>query len=162
MPDRFTEGARSAINHAWEEARRFHHRFVDTEHLLLGLIRDGTTPTVVALERLGVPLVTVKDDLERVLTSDLPAPLEPGFTLRAKRVFALAAEEARELGHYRIGAEDVLLGMMREGESIAARILGEFIAGPFSRVHSGTVELLARTRWPGGYVSLAAAYPWRG
>src|SRR5262245_48179871 len=148
MPERFTVGARSAIRQACAEAERFEHRFVDTEHLLLGLISDGGAPAVVALTRLGVPLKTVRDDLERVLGADLPDHVEDGFTDRTRRVLTLAAEEARELGHRQIGVEDLLLGILKDGQSTAARILAEFLAGPRSRIPVATLDLLARSpRW---------------
>jgi len=151
MPERFTVGARSAIRQACAEAERFEHRFVDTEHLLLGLISDGGAPAVVTLTRLGVPLETVRDDLERVLAADLPDHVEEGFTDRARRVLALAAEEARELGHRQIGIEDLFLGILRDGETAAARILAEFLGGPRSRIPVGILDLLARSpRWLAG------------
>jgi len=145
MPDQFTAGARQAIQHACLEARRFRHRCVDIEHLALGLIADGTAPAVIMLGRLGVPLPTVRNDLERVLTAQA-GPSEAGFSAGARRVFALAAQEAQELGHQRIGVEDVLLGVMRDGQSTAARIFGEFLGGPRSRVSAPLGELLIRGR----------------
>src|SRR5262245_2862737 len=148
MPERFTVGARSAIRQACAEAERFEHRFIDTEHLLLGLLSDGGAPAVVTLTRLGVPLQTVRDDLERVLGADLPDHVDEGFTDRARRVLALAAEEARELGHRQIGVEDLLLGILRDGETTAARILAEFLGGPRSRVPVAILDVLARSpRW---------------
>jgi ATP-dependent Clp protease ATP-binding subunit ClpC len=159
MPDQFTAGARQAIQRACLEARRFRHRCVDVEHLALGMIADGTAPAVILLGHLGVPLLTVRDDLERVLTAR-GGPAESGFTAGARRVFALAAQEARELGHRRIGIEDVLLGVMRDGQSMAARILGEFLGGPRSRIPAPLVDLLTRSRrWspPGASVATASA-----
>ena len=151
MRERFTVGARSAIRQACAEAERFEHRFVDTEHLLLGLISEGEAPAVVTLTRLGVPLETVRDDLERVLAADLPDHVEEGFTDRARRVLALAAEEARELGHRQIGIEDLFLGILRDGETAAARILAEFLGGPRSRIPVAILDLLARSpRWLAG------------
>jgi ATP-dependent Clp protease ATP-binding subunit ClpC len=157
MPDQFTASARQAIHRACLEARRFRHRCVDVEHLALGVIADGTAPAVIMLGRLGVPLPTVRDDLERVLTAQ-PDPSESGFSTGVRRVFALAALEARELGHQRIGVEDVLLGVMRDGHSMAARILGEFLGGPRSRIPAPLTELLTRgRRWSPSQASVAAA-----
>ena len=125
MFERFTERARRVIILAREEAGRFRHDFVGTEHILLGLIRDGEGIATAVLQRLGLRLETVKAEVERALAG-FPKTLTFGevpFTPQAKRVLELSIEEARQLGHNYIGTEHLLLGLMKEGQSIAAKIL---------------------------------------
>ena len=125
MFERFTERARRVIILAREEAGRFRHDFVGTEHVLLGLIRDGEGIATAVLQRLGLRLETVKAEVERALAG-FPKTLTFGevpFTPQAKRVLELSIEEARQLGHNYIGTEHLLLGLMKEGQSIAAKIL---------------------------------------
>jgi len=115
--ERFTERARRVIILAREEAGRFRHDFVGTEHVLLGLIRDGEGIATAVLQRLGLRLETVKAEVERALAG-FPKTLTFGevpFTPQAKRVLELSIEEARQLGHNYIGTEHLLLGLMKEG-----------------------------------------------
>ena len=115
MFERFTERARRVIILAREEAGRFRHDFVGTEHILLGLIRDGEGIATAVLQRLGLRLETVKAEVERALAG-FPKTLTFGevpFTPQAKRVLELSIEEARQLGHNYIGTEHILLGLIR-------------------------------------------------
>ena len=116
MFERFTERARRVIILAREEAGRFRHDFVGTEHILLGLIRDGEGIATAVLQRLGLRLETVKAEVERALAG-FPKTLTFGevpFTPQAKRVLELSIEEARQLGHNYIGTEHLLLGLMQK------------------------------------------------
>ncbi|OGX31887.1 MAG: hypothetical protein A3G37_04245 [Omnitrophica WOR_2 bacterium RIFCSPLOWO2_12_FULL_46_30] len=125
MFNRFTERARKVIILAKEEARRFNHDYIGTEHILLGLIREGEGVAAAVLEKMGLDLQTIRLEVEKVvqpgpttqILGDIP------FTPRAKKALELAAEEARALGHNYIGTEHILLGLIREGESVASQVL---------------------------------------
>src|SRR5437588_582594 len=127
MPDRFdkfTERARKVLQLAQEEAQRFNHNYIGTEHLLLGLVREGEGVAAKVLANLGVDLNKVRSAVEfiigrgeRTVTGDI------GLTPRAKKVIELSVEEARRLNHNYIGTEHLLLGLVREGEGIAAGVL---------------------------------------
>ncbi len=125
MYQRFTERAQRALLLAQEEAKRLQYNFVGTEHLLLGLIREGDGIAAKALLSLGVSLDKVRAEVEKVIgRGTTPAEGDIGLTPRAKKVvLELAAEEARHLGHNYIGTEHILLGLIREGEGVAARVL---------------------------------------
>ncbi|HWN90830.1 MAG TPA: ATP-dependent Clp protease ATP-binding subunit, partial [Verrucomicrobiae bacterium] len=149
MFERFTERARRVIILAREEAGRFRHDFVGTEHILLGLIRDGEGIATAVLQRLGLRLETVKAEVERALAG-FPKTLTFGevpFTPQAKRVLELSIEEARQLGHNYIGTEHLLLGLMKEGQSIAAKIL-ESLGARLDEVRQKTVALLGDQYYP--------------
>ena len=125
MFNRFTERARKVIILAKEEARRFNHDYIGTEHILLGLIREGEGVAAAVLQKMGMDLETIRLEVEKFvqpgpttqILGDIP------FTPRAKKALELAAEEARELGHNYIGTEHILLGLIREGESVASQVL---------------------------------------
>ena len=125
MFNRFTERARKVLVLAKEEARRFNHDYIGTEHILLGLIREGEGVACAVLQNLGIDLNRLRRELERLISpggitmvrGDLP------FTPRAKKALELAAEEARNLGHNYIGTEHILLGLLREEEGLAAQVL---------------------------------------
>jgi ATP-dependent Clp protease ATP-binding subunit ClpC len=131
MFERFTERARRSMVLAQEEARLLGHNFIGTEHLLLGLVHEGEGVGAVALDRLGVSLEAVRAKVEQ--TMGAPGLLDggtgsggsPPFTPRSKKVLELALREALQLGHNYIGTEHVLLGIVREGEGVAARVLVE-------------------------------------
>ncbi len=149
MFERFTERARRVIILAREEAGRFRHDFVGTEHILLGLIRDGEGIATAVLQRLGLKLETVKSEVERALAG-FPKTLTFGevpFTPQAKRVLELSIEEARQLGHNYIGTEHLLLGLMKEGQSIAAKIL-ESLGARLDEVRQETLALLGDQYYP--------------
>jgi len=145
--ERFTEGARQVIILAREEAGRFRHDFVGTEHVLLALIRDGEGIATAVLHRLGLRLEAIKAELERAL-AEFPNTLAFGevpFTPQAKRILELSIEEARQLGLNYIGTEHLLLGLMKEGQSIAAKIL-ESLGARLDEVRRETLVLLGDQR----------------
>jgi ATP-dependent Clp protease ATP-binding subunit ClpA len=122
--ERFTERARQVVVLAQEEARRLGHDYIGTEHLLLGLLREQEGLAVRVLESLDVTVEEVRTQVERVVgPGDEVATGEIPFTPRAKKVLELALREALSLGHEYIGAEHILLGLVRENEGVAARIL---------------------------------------
>jgi len=125
MFDKFTDRARKIIALAQKEAERFRHDYIGTEHLLLGLVKEGSGVAVTALNNLSVDVEKVRREVEKlVVTSDKSAPNGPlPFTPQAKRVLELAAEEARALGHPYIGTEHILLGLLSEQDSVAAQVL---------------------------------------
>src|SRR5438045_2283289 len=122
--DKFTERARKVLQLAQEEAKRFNHNYIGTEHILLGLVREGDGVAARVLNNLGLDLHKVGSAVEFVIgRGERPEMGEIGLTPRAKRVIELAVEEARRLNHHYIGTEHLLLGLLREGEGIAAGIL---------------------------------------
>ncbi|MEK7878350.1 MAG: ATP-dependent Clp protease ATP-binding subunit [candidate division NC10 bacterium] len=149
MFERFTERARRVIILAREEAGRFRHDFVGTEHILLGLIRDGEGIATAVLQRLGLRLETVKAEVERALAGFQKTLTfgEVPFTPQAKRVLELSIEEARQLGHNYIGTEHLLIGVMKEGQSIAAKIL-ESLGARLDEVRQETLALLGDQYYP--------------
>jgi DNA-binding NtrC family response regulator len=143
--ERFTERAQRVVILAREEAGRFRHDFVGTEHVLLGLLREGEGIATAALQRLGVRPETVKAEVERALAG-FPETLTFGglpFTPQAKRILELSIEEARQLGHKCIDTEHLLLGLMKEGRSIAAKIL-ESLGARLDEVRRETLALHQR------------------
>ncbi len=122
--DKFTERARRVLTLAQEEALRFNHNYIGTEHLLLGLVREGDGVAAKVLANLGVELNKVRSAVEFIIgRGDRAVTGEIGLTPRAKKVIELAVDEARRLGHHYIGTEHLLLGLVREGEGIAAGVL---------------------------------------
>jgi excisionase family DNA binding protein len=122
--DRFTNRARHVLALAQEEAIRFRHNYIGTEHLLLGLVREGDGVACKVLMSLGVELDRVRSGVEFIIgRGDRPAVGEIGLTPRAKKVIKLAMDEARRLDHHYIGTEHLLLGLLREGEGIAVGVL---------------------------------------
>src|SRR4051794_32891225 len=124
MWQRFTERARRVVFFAQEEAARLGENYVGTEHLLLGLVRENDSVAARILDRLGVPLQRIRSDIERQVTrghGNLGQDMQ--LTPRAKRVIDLAYEEARQLNNNYIGTEHLLLGLIREGDGLAARVL---------------------------------------
>src|SRR5437868_4989418 len=119
--DKFTDRARKVLTLAQDEAQRFNHNYIGTEHLLLGLVREGEGVAARVLENMNVELAKVRTAVEFIIgRGDRPVVGEVGLTPRAKRVIELAIDEARRLGHNYIGTEHLLLGLVREGEGIAA------------------------------------------
>jgi ATP-dependent Clp protease ATP-binding subunit ClpC len=124
MFERFTEKAIKVIMLAQEESRRLGHNFVGTEQILLGLIGEGTGVGPRALKTLGVTLKDARVEVEKIIGRGSGfVAVEIPFTPRAKRVLELSLEEARQLGHNYIGTEHLLLGLIREGEGVASRVL---------------------------------------
>jgi ATP-dependent Clp protease ATP-binding subunit ClpC len=129
MFERFTERARQVVVLAQEEARTLGHNFIGTEHLLLGLLREEEGLAARVLESLDITLEEVRAQVARIVGSDeVSASGQIPFTPRAKKVLELALREALALGHNYIGTEHVLLGLARENEGVAARILLDFDA----------------------------------
>jgi len=122
--DKFTERARKVLTLAQEEAQRFNHNYIGTEHLLLGLVREGDGVAARVLSNMGVQLPKVRSAVEFIIGRGEQAPTgDIGLTPRAKKVIELAVDEARRLNHHYIGTEHLLLGLVREGEGIAAGVL---------------------------------------
>ena len=121
----FTPRAQQALAFARKEADRFNHNFVGTEHLLLGLIRLGQGVAVIVLQRLGVELDTVRSEVKKQVGTgpDRTIPYHIPYTPRVKMVLALAAREAKAQNHTYVGTEHLLLGLLREGDGVAARVL---------------------------------------
>jgi ATP-dependent Clp protease ATP-binding subunit ClpC len=164
MLDKFTARARKSILLAREEASRLNHEYVGTEHLLLGLMREGEGVAAAVLRKLGLTLETVRKEVERIIPQgsgaqpfgDIP------FTARAKKVLELALEETEQLGHNYVGTEHLLLGLIREGEGVAARVLIALdvslervrqetlmiLGSNAERTHAGTAPAKSKTGTP--------------
>ncbi len=125
MFNRFTERARKVLVLAKEEARRFNHDYIGTEHILLGLIREGEGVACAVLQNLGIDLERLRIEIEKLISPGSSASVlgDIPFTPRAKKALELAAEEAHNLGHNYIGTEHILLGLIREGEGLASQVL---------------------------------------
>jgi len=142
MFERFTERARRVIILAQEEAKRLNHSAVGTEHILLGIIREGEGVASKVLESLNISPDRVRAEIESAIGRGERTPYEEvAFTPRAKKVLELALDEARRLGHNYIGTEHLLLGLIREGEGVAARVL-EAMGADLERVRAQVVYLL--------------------
>jgi len=143
--DKFTERARRVLTLAQEEAQRFNHNYIGTEHLLLGLVREGEGVAAKVLANLGVELSKVRSAVEFIIgRGDRAVIGEIGLTPRAKKVIELAVDEARRLNHHYIGTEHLLLGLVREGEGIAASVL-ESLGVNLERVRAETTRILAQS-----------------
>ena len=155
--DKFTDRARKVLTLAQDEAQRFNHNYIGTEHLLLGLVREGEGVAARVLENMNVELPKVRTAVEFIIgRGDRPVVGEVGLTPRAKRVIELAIDEARRLGHNYIGTEHLLLGLVREGEGIAAGVLESPGRQPGQgppRGHPGPVAELVRRPDAGGQAS---------
>ena len=144
--DKFTDGARQALRLAQEEAQRFQHDSIDTEHLLLGLLREGEGVAANVLNSLGVELNKVRDAVEFLIGhGDSVVHGEIGLTPRAKKVIGLAVDEARRLNHHAIGTEHLLLGLVREGEGLAVGVL-ESLGVPLEQVRTETMKMLKQQK----------------
>jgi ATP-dependent Clp protease ATP-binding subunit ClpC len=144
--DKFTERARKVLTLAQEEATRFNHNYIGTEHLLLGLVREGEGVAAKVLSNLGVELNRVRSAVEFIIgRGDRPTVGEIGLTPRAKKVIELAVDEARRLGHHYIGTEHLLLGLVREGEGIAAGVL-ESLGVNLEKVRTQTIQVLSQSQ----------------
>ncbi len=146
MFDRFTERVRKVIQLAREEAARFNHDYIGTEHLLLGLVKEGEGIASAALANLGVDLRTLRLEVEKLVEQG-PATVSEGdipFNPQAKKVLELSVEEARKFGHNYIGTEHLLLGLIKEGEGIAAHVLDNMKVD-VEKVQREVVKLLGGT-----------------
>src|SRR5205085_1735966 len=140
--DKFTERARKVLQLAQEEAQRFNHNYIGTEHLLLGLVREGEGVAAKVLGNLGVELNKVRSAVEFIIgRGDRTVAGDIGLTPRAKKVIELSVDEARRLNHHYIGTEHLLLGLVREGEGIAAGVL-ESLGVSLDKVRSQVIYVL--------------------
>jgi ATP-dependent Clp protease ATP-binding subunit ClpA len=148
--ERFTDRARRVVVLAQEEARLLKHNYVGTEHILLGLIHEGEGVAAKALESLGISLEAVRAQVEEIIGQGQSAPTgHIPFTPRAKKVLELSLREAKQLGHNYIGTEHILLGLIREGEGVAAQVLVN-LGASLDRVRQQVIQLL--TGYTGGEV----------
>ncbi len=140
--DKFTERARKVLNLAQEEAHRFNHNYIGTEHILLGLVREGEGVAARVLGNLGVELHKVRSAVEFIIGRGEKMVLgDIGLTPHAKKVVELAIDEAQRLNHHYIGTEHILLGLVREGEGIAAGVL-ESMGVSLAKVRSEVMRVL--------------------
>jgi ATP-dependent Clp protease ATP-binding subunit ClpA len=156
MFERFTDRARRVVVLAQEEARLLNHNYIGTEHLLLGMAHEGQGVAAAALESLGISLEAVRAQVEEIIGQGQRAPSgHIPFTPRAKKVLELSLRESKQLGHNYIGTEHILLGLIREGEGVAAQVLirlGADLSRARGQVigllsgHAGAEEAGARTR----------------
>jgi ATP-dependent Clp protease ATP-binding subunit ClpC len=149
--ERFTDRARRVLVLAQEEARLLNHNFLGTEHILLGLIHEGEGIAAKALESLGISLEAVREKVEETIRpAGSSTTGSPPFTPRAKKVLELSLREALQLGHNYIGTEHMLLGLVREGEGVAAQVLVS-LGADLSRVRQQVIQLLSGYQsGPGG------------
>ena len=158
MFERFTDRARRVVVLAQEEARMLNHNYIGTEHILLGLIHEGEGVAAKALESLGISLEAVRQQVEEIIGQGQQAPSgHIPFTPRAKKVLELSLREALQLGHNYIGTEHILLGLIREGEGVAAQVLVR-LGADLNRVRQQVIQLLHDYQ---GKESAAGA-TWRG
>ncbi len=143
MFERFTDRARRVVVLAQEEARLLSHSYIGTEHILLGLIHEGEGVAAKALESLGISLEAVRNQVEEIIGQGGTSPSgHIPFTPRAKKVLELSLREALQLGHNYIGTEHILLGLIREGEGVAAQVLVK-LGADLSRVRQQVIQLLS-------------------
>ena len=143
MFERFTDRARRVVVLAQEEARMLNHNYIGTEHILLGLIQEGEGVAAKALESMGISLDGVREQVQEIIGQGRQAPSgHIPFTPRAKKVLELALREALQLGHNYIGTEHILLGLIREGEGVAAQVLVK-LGADLGRVRQQVIHLLS-------------------
>src|SRR6187455_1874202 len=143
MFERFTDRARRVVVLAQEEARMLNHNYIGTEHILLGLIHEGEGVAAKALESLGISLEAVRQKVEEIIGHGQQSPSgHIPFTPRAKKVLELSLREALQLGHNYIGTEHILLGLIREGEGVAAQVLVK-LGADLNRVRQQVIQLLS-------------------
>jgi ATP-dependent Clp protease ATP-binding subunit ClpA len=142
MFERFTDRSRRIVVLAQEEARRLDHNWIGTEHILLGLIKEGDGVAARALESIGISLDAVRQKVEEIIGRGQQAPSEHiPFTPRAKKVLELSLREALQLGDNYIGTEHILLGLVREGDGVAAQVLVT-LGADLNRVHQEVIRLV--------------------
>ncbi|GAA4605207.1 ATP-dependent Clp protease ATP-binding subunit ClpC [Actinoplanes octamycinicus] len=158
--ERFTDRARRVVVLAQEEARMLNHNYIGTEHLLLGLIHEGEGVAAKALESLGISLQGVRQQVEEIIGQGQQSPSgHIPFTPRAKKVLELSLREALQLGHNYIGTEHILLGLIREGEGVAAQVLVK-LGADTGRVRQQVIQLVAgHTETPAASTSSEAGTP---
>ena len=150
MFERFTDRARRVVVLAQEEARMLNHNYIGTEHILLGLIHEGEGVAAKALESMNISLQAVRDQVQDIIGKGQTAPAgHIPFTPRAKKVLELSLREALQLGHNYIGTEHILLGLIREGEGVAAQVLQK-LGADLNRVRQQVIQLLSGYAGEGG------------
>ena len=143
MFERFTDRARRVVVLAQEEARMLNHNYIGTEHILLGLIHEGEGLAAKALENLDISLVAVREQVQEIIGQGQQAPTgHIPFTPRAKKVLEYSLREGLQLGHTYIGTEHILLGLIREGEGVAAQVLVK-LGADLNRVRQQVIQLLS-------------------
>jgi hypothetical protein len=141
--ERFTDRARRVVVLAQEEARLLNHNYIGTEHILLGLLNEGEGIAAKALESLGISLSAVREQVVEIIGQGQQAPTgHIPFTPRAKKVLELSLREALQLGHNYIGTEHILLGLIREGEGVAAQVLQK-LGAELQKVRQTVIQLLS-------------------
>ena len=150
--DRFNDRAKRVLALAQDEAIRFNHNYIGTEHLLLGLVREGEGVAARVLDSLGVELSKVRTAVEFIIGrgDSTTSPSEITLSPRTKKVIELAIDEARKLGHGRVGTEHLLLGLLREGDGTAARVLTSLGANldEARELVTQVLDEQRRKRWP--------------
>jgi ATP-dependent Clp protease ATP-binding subunit ClpC len=142
MFERFTDRSRRVLVLAQEEARDLNHAFIGTEHILLGLIREGDGVAAKTLDVLGATYDVVREKVKAATgLNPNPSPGSPPFTLRAKKVLELSLREALQLGHSYIGTEHILLGLVRQGDGVAGQVLND-LGVELSRVRTQVFEMM--------------------
>ncbi|MFV0374429.1 Clp protease N-terminal domain-containing protein, partial [Microbacterium sp.] len=143
MFERFTDRARRVVVLAQEEAKMLNHNYIGTEHILLGLIHEGEGVAAKALESLGISLDAVREQVQDIIGQGQQQPTgHIPFTPRAKKVLELSLREALQLGHNYIGTEHILLGLIREGEGVAAQVLVK-LGADLNKVRQQVIQLLS-------------------
>jgi len=164
MFERFTDRARRVVVLAQEEARMLNHNYIGTEHILLGLIHEGEGVAAKALESLGISLEAARQQVEEIIGQGQQAPSgHIPFTPRAKRILELSLREALQLGHNYIGTEHILLGIVCEGEGVAAQVLVR-LGADSNRVRRQVIEQSSSTGLEATLMEARAsriASPWR-
>ena len=157
--DGFTDRARLVVVLAEQEARMLNHNYIGTEHILLGLTHDGEGVAAQALESLGISLPLVRQQVEEIIGHGQQAPSgDIPFTPRAEKVLELSLRESSQLGHPYIGPEHILLGLILEGQGVAAQVLVK-LGGDLNRVRQQVIEFLAgQERQPGRPVAREPAW----
>ena len=157
MFERFTDRARRVVVLAQEEARMLNHNYIGTEHVLLGLIHEGEGVAAKVLTELGISVETVRQQVEEIIGVGRVAPSgQIPFSPRSKKVLELSLRESLQLGHNYIGTEHILLGLLREGEGVAAQVL-QRLGADLNRVRQQVIEMLSGHHGGEGFDVLAAA-----
>ena len=153
MFERFTDRARKVVTLSQEEAKMLNHSYIGTEHILLGLVHEGEGVAAKALESLGITLEAIREQVVDTIGNGQQPSIAPHipFTPRAKKVLQLSLREALQLGHNYIGTEHILLGLIREGEGVAAQVLVK-MGADLNRVRQQVIQLLNGYSGKGGVV----------
>jgi len=159
MLERFTDRARRVVKLAEEEARMLNHNYIGTEHILLGLIREDEGVAAKALESLGISLQAVRQQVGEIIGQGQQVPFEViPFTPQSKKVLELSLRESLQLGHSYIGTEHILLGLIREGDGVAAQVLVK-LGADLNRVRHQVIQLIAGQQQQPGHLRPREAVP---